>query len=79
MYIPDTIFDINKMEQMNNLINNPSEVQTLIIFISYVILLSTFVLILLAYDINRYNKYIKIVNKIYKISKKNDDYNIRIY
>ena len=64
MYIPDTIFDINKIEQMNNLINNPREVQTLIIFISYVILLSTFVLILLAYDINRYNKYIKIVNKI---------------
>lgn len=79
MYIPDTIFNINEMEQMNNLINNPREVKTLIIFISYVILLSTFVIILLAYDINRYNKYIKIVDKIYKISKKNDDYNIRIY
>ena len=79
MYIPDTIFNINEMDQMKNLINNPREVKTLIIFISYVILLSTFALILLAYDINRYNKYIKIVNKIYKLSKKNDDYNIRIY
>ena len=79
MYIPDKIFNINEMEQMNNLINNPREVKTLIIFISYIILLSTFVLILLAYDINRYNKYIKIVNKIYKTSKKNDDYKFRIY
>lgn len=74
MYIPDTHFNINNLNGIKNLINNPQEINILIIFISYLIFLSSFIIILLLYDINKYNKYLKLINKIYSKRKKNDDY-----